>query len=416
MKTRRKLIYLVAIISATALIGATGWYFWVRPSGSLSVGWNSLVNPAAKASSGTLNASGTVETTVLSIAPESLGKVIEVNFQEGSLVKAGQVLVHLDDSTLKIERSIAAANLDIVKLSLQQFTNPLVIANLQNAIAQDKQAILDARQALDNHAYFMNDTEAVQNAHSRLILAEKSLEDARIAYEKIGGDPATDTTKAAAYQKYYLVKLAYDDASYVYQVWTGKSNPEQNDLRMANLDLANARLAEDQAFLDALNGASIPANATGAGIVRLQQARISLQAVQARLKLLDDQIGKMTVTAPVDGLVMTRSVDPGNVVNPGTELLSLARLNALTITVYIPAESLGKIKLGQIAIVSADSFPEETFNAAVAHISDQPEFIPRTSQTVSGKKSTVYAVQLALNDSARKLKPGMPADVSLIIK
>ncbi len=96
----------------------------------------------------------------------------------------------------------------------------------------------------------------------------------------------------------------------------------------------------------------------------------------------------MTITAPVDGVVMTRSVDPGNVVNPGTELLSLARLNDLTITVYIPEDSYAKIKLGQTATVTVDSYPGETFNAAVVYISKQPEFIPRTTQTESGNRST----------------------------
>ena len=63
-------------------------------------------------------------------------------------------------------------------------------------------------------------------------------------------------------------------------------------------------------------------------------------------------------------------------------------------------------------MVAVDSFPGETFNAAVVYISKQPEFIPHTAQTVSGSQSTVYAIQLKLGDGAGKLKPGMPADVT----
>ena len=124
----------------------------------------------------------------------------------------------------------------------------------------------------------------------------------------------------------------------------------------------------------------------------------------------------MTITAPVDGLVMTRSVDPGDIVNPSTELLSLARLNDLTITVYIPEGSYGKIKLGQIATVTLDAFPGETFTAAVINISSQPEFLPRTTQKISASQSTVYAIQLKLNDATGKIKSGMPADVSFVLK
>jgi HlyD family secretion protein len=420
MKINRKLGTWIGVVLAIAVIGAAGWYFLVRPSGSLSTGlpaaWDSLVNPEATVPSGTLNASGTVETTVLSIAPEIPGKILDVDFQEGDVVKAGDVLVHLDDTTLKIQRTIAAATLEAAKLSLQQLASPMVIANLQKTIAQDKQAIEDAQQTQDIQKYFTNNTDAVQSAHSNLILAEKALDKAQTAYDKVPGNPDRDTLKAMAYQQLYRVQLAYDNALAVYNLWTGVPNPEQVDLKVANLDLAKARLAEDQTLLDALNGGPIPDTATGAGIVKLQQARINVQVAQANLDLLDDQIGKMTITAPVDGVVMTRSADPGNVVNPGTELLALDQLNELTITVYIPADSYGKIKLGQTATVTVDSFQGETFTAVVVFLSKQPEFIPANTQTVSGSKSTVYAIQLKLHDTTGKLKPGMPADVSFILK
>ncbi len=354
----------IGIIAAVALSGLAGWYFWVRPAGSLVVAWNSLVNPAATLSSGNLKASGTVETTVLSIAPELPGKILAVDFQEGDKVRAGQVLVHLNDGTLQIQRRITAANLEAAKLALQKLNSPTVIAALQKTIAQDKQAIYDFQQALGVEEYFATNTTEIQHAKADLVLAEKALKDARTTYDKVNGDPATDTNKANAFQKYYQVEQAYDKVLYVYQMWSGTSNQEQNDLKMANLALAKAKLAEDQVLLDVLNGGAIPNNATGKGLAQLQQARINVQATQARLKLLDDQIGKMTITTPVDGVVMTRSADPGNVVSPGTELLTLARLNDLTITVYIPEDSLGKIKLGQKATIVVDSFPGETFQAS----------------------------------------------------
>ena len=417
MKINRKLVVWIGIILAIAVIGTAGWYFLVRPASSVSASlisaWNSLVNPAATVSSGGLNASGTVETTVLSIAPEMPGKVLEVDFQEGDVVKAGAVLVHLNDSTLKIQRTIAAANLEAAKLSLQQMASPTVIANLQETIAHDRQAIADAQQALDTQKYFINNTDAIQSAQAKLWLARDAMNKAQAAYDKVKYNNYLDeSVKAAAYQNAYRYIQAYNNALAVYNMWTGVPNQEQVDLKTATLALANAKLAEDQSFLDALNGAPIPDNATGAGIVKLQQARINVQAAQANLKLLDDQIGKMSITAPVDGVVMTRSVDPGNVVNPGTELLSLARMNDLTITVYIPEDSFGKIKMGQTATVAVDSFPGETFHAAVVSISNQPEFLPRTTQTVSSSQSTVYAIQVKLSDGAGKLKPGMPADVS----
>ena len=421
MKTNRKPGVWIGVILVIAVILAAGWYFLVRPSGSLSAGltttWTSIVNPGATVPSGVLNASGTVETTVLSIAPELAGKVLEVDFQEGDVVKAGAVLVHLDDSTLKIQQSIALANLQMAKLSLQKLASPMVIANLQATIAQDKQAIDDDQQALDTQKYFINNTDAIQNAQAKLWLAQQALNKAQTVYDKVKyNNHLGAAERAAAYQAVYQYKLAYDNALATVNLWTGVPNQEQVDLKTASLALANARLADDRTYMDALNGGPIPDNATGAGIMQLEQARINVQSAQDSLNLLNDQIANTTITAPVDGLVMTRSVDPGDIVNPSTELLSLARLNDLTITVYIPEESYGNIKLGETASVGMDAFPGETFTAAVVYISKQPEFLPRTTQTVSASKSTVYAAQLKLNDATGKVKSGMPADVTFVLK
>jgi len=424
MKKNRKLGVWIGVIVVIAVILASGWYFLVRPTGSLSAGlttvttaWDSIVNPGAVDTPGLLNSSGTVETTVLSIAPELPGKVLEVDFQEGDVVKAGAVLVHLDDSSLKIQQTIAEANLQNAKLSLQKLASPLVIANQQATVAQDKQAVDDAQQALDTQKYFNTNTDAIQNAQANLWLAQTALTKAQTVYDKVKYNNYLDASaKAAAYQTVYQYKLAYDNALAVYNLWTGVPNQEQVDLKTAALALANAKVAQDQAYLDALNGGLIPSTATGAGIAQLQQTRVNVQAAQDKLDLLNDQIGEMTITAPVDGLVMSRSVDPGDIVNPSTELLSLARLNDLTITVYIPADSYGKIKLGQTATVTVAAFPGQTFTAAVANISTQPEYLPLTTQTVSASKTTVYAIQLQLNNATGKIKSGMPADVTFVLK
>ena len=421
MKTTRKLWIRIGIVLAIAGIGTAGWYFMVRPSGSLHAGlvaaWNSLVNPVAIVPTGGLNASGTVETTVLSIASEMTGKVVQVNFQEGDVVKAGAVLVHLDDGTLQIQHTIAADKLETAKLSLLQLASPTVIANLQHTIAQDKQAIDDAQQVLDTQNYYTTNTDAIENARTNLYLAREALNHAQDVYDSIKyNNDKSASDRAAAYQKVYRSIEAYKNALAQLNLWTGVPNQEQVDLKTANLALAIAKLEEDQTLMEALNGGSIPENATGAGMLQLKKAQINVQAAQANLELLDDEIAKMTVTAPVDGLVMSRSVDPGNVVIPGTELLSLARLNDLTINVYIPEDSYKNIQLGQTAAVAVDTFPGKKFTAEVVSISAKPQFIPRTARTVSGSKSTLYAIQLKLSDATGKLKPGMSADVSFNLK
>jgi multidrug resistance efflux pump len=142
------------------------------------------------------------------------------------------------------------------------------------------------------------------------------------------------------------------------------------------------------------------------------QAQLSAGQAAASLELLEVQMNKLTVVAPADGVVLTRSIEPGEVVSPGASALSLGLLDDLTITVYVPEDRYGEISLGREADVTVDSFPDESFNAVVTHIADQAEFTPRNVQTAEGRATTVYAIELRVQDPESRLKPGMPADVT----
>jgi multidrug resistance efflux pump len=143
----------------------------------------------------------------------------------------------------------------------------------------------------------------------------------------------------------------------------------------------------------------------------VDQAQKGMQQAQANLDWLDAQLAKLVTYAPLNGMALTRNVEPGEYVQPGAVAFAMADLNNITITVYVPEDRYGQISLGQQAQVTVDSYPGETFSAEVIHIADQAEFTPRNVQTVEGRSSTVYAIKLKVTDSEGKLKIGMPADV-----
>lgn len=144
------------------------------------------------------------------------------------------------------------------------------------------------------------------------------------------------------------------------------------------------------------------------------QAKTAIGQAQANLDLIDIQMSKLTIYAPMDGVILTRNVEPGEFVQPGAAALTMANLSDLTITVYVPETRLNEIKLGQPASVTIDvqSGQSPVFDAEVIHIADQAEFTPRNVQTVEGRSSTVYAIKLKVTDNDGKLKIGMPADVT----
>jgi HlyD family secretion protein len=123
-------------------------------------------------------------------------------------------------------------------------------------------------------------------------------------------------------------------------------------------------------------------------------------------------LDKLVLTAPVDGVVLFRSVEPGEVIAPGTNAITIGFLDELTITVYLPEDRYGEISLGDPASVKVDSFPNTVFVANVIRIADQAEYTPRNVQTTEGRRTTVFAIELSVDDPDGKLKPGMPADVS----
>jgi multidrug resistance efflux pump len=174
----------------------------------------------------------------------------------------------------------------------------------------------------------------------------------------------------------------------------------------SSLDLLRSLQTGDQAeSVTAAKGVLEQAQSTA------EQSQKAVQQTQANLALLDTQVSKLNIYAPMDGVVLARNVDPGEFVQPGGAAITMANLNELTITVYIPEDRYGEISLGQEVQVTVDSFPDKTFTAVVTYIADQAEFTPRNVQTVQGRSATVYAVKLKVSDPEHNLKLGMPADV-----
>ena len=144
---------------------------------------------------------------------------------------------------------------------------------------------------------------------------------------------------------------------------------------------------------------------------QLDAAKKQVDAAQAALDIIQTQIDKLILKAPVSGVVLYRTVETGEVVQPGSSAITIGDLENLLITVYIPEDEYGRIKLGAQANVSIDSFPGRNYTAKVTRISDRAEFTPRNVQTEEGRRTTVFAVELSVTDPHGDLKPGMPADV-----
>lgn len=143
----------------------------------------------------------------------------------------------------------------------------------------------------------------------------------------------------------------------------------------------------------------------------LGQAEKAIEQARAQITLLETQMKKLLTYSPIDGVVLTRSIEIGEIIQPGLAAMTIAPLEELTVVVYIPEDRYGVVNLGDSATLMVDSFPEESFKATVIRIADQAEYTPRNVQTKEERQTTVYAIKLSVNNNDGKLKPGMPTDL-----
>jgi HlyD family secretion protein len=443
---RPNLRRIAPIILLAVIVGGAAWYF--------TQGGSSGNN------TGALTASGTIEGTQVVIAPEVGGRVLEVLVREGDGVQAGQELVHFDDALLQAQLSqaqaalqTARANYDLVARGPTEEQRKLAIASAQSEEINARQALqalydnagLTAAQLQQNIAatdksrdraqqYLDNITSLaatvdVEAAWASVVLAGDQLEKAQEDFQPYEKKDQGNVTRAVMQARLAAAQKQYDSAVERYNNLVGTANQYELAVARANLMMEEAKLADlERQYAELENGidpkalalaqarletaaANLAAARAGTSPEELAVVQAQVDAAQAALDVIRAQIAELTITAPVDGVVLTRTAEPGEVLVPGAPLFTLIQLKELTITVYVPEDRYGTIRLGQAATVTADSFPGEKFKAQVVRIADQAEFTPRNVQTEAGRRTTVFAVDLAVMDTQGRLKPGMPADV-----
>jgi len=134
--------------------------------------------------------------------------------------------------------------------------------------------------------------------------------------------------------------------------------------------------------------------------------------LQAGIAITQLALNDCRILAPINGVVINRLVQPGELAVLGKNLIEVADLTHLKVTIYVPLTRLNRIKLGQKAIVKIDG-SNEKFPATLEWISSEAEFTPKTIMTEETRTTLVYAVKLKVNNSGGKLKIGMPVEVYL---
>jgi HlyD family secretion protein len=458
MHNKRAMIPVVLLI--LVVVGGGGWFIWQQ------------TRPVEDA---TLKGSGTVEAVEVIVSPEMSGRVIEVLVAQGQQIQPGDILFRLDSALLEAQQRQAETALDAAQAGWEVAQTGLAVARaavdtaqvqydieLNLALAQEQPIrVTEWTQKIPSQvelpAWYFSSDEARTAAQAELDAARGDLAAEQADYaDLIAG--LEDSAFLDAEARLAETQASFTIADQLLARANQQSNTALRDAAKNAYDIALSELeAGQQAYADALSSEeaedvlagraalavaqervdtardrvnalltgiySLRVQAAAAALAQAQtnvtqaeskiaQAKTAIDQAQAQLELIEVQLSKLVVKAAVSGVVLSRNIEPGEVVQAGAVALRLAQLDRLTITIYLPEDRYGEVDLGEVAQVSVDSFPGQLFEATVMRIADEAEFTPRNVATDEGRRTTVFAVELAVDDPVGLLKPGMPADVS----
>jgi HlyD family secretion protein len=176
-------------------------------------------------------------------------------------------------------------------------------------------------------------------------------------------------------------------------------------------DDALARLNRAQAQLEAA-GATLRLLQEGPRREDVAGARATLHAYEAELAMAQQHLTDADLTAPDDGIIQNRLLEPGDMAFPERPVLTLALTSPVWVRAYIDEPDLGRIHPGMAATIQTDSFPGKQYAGWVGFISPTAEFTPKSVQTPKLRTELVYQVRVFVKNPDNELRLGMPATIT----
>jgi HlyD family secretion protein len=389
MKKRIPLILLVIAI------GVGAWWYWhlhnAHPGDRIFV-------------------SGNLELTQVDISFKMAGRMIQRKVNEGDWVKSGDLIATLDPVIYRQQRVRDRASVASAVSNYQQ---------IETAVAYQKATLesdIAARNAELNQS--TSKLEALLNGNRKQDIqqAEASLSDARaqLEFARLDWDRAQTLFKNEdiSKQQYDQARTKYDSAQALVRqaeekLSLVKEGPRQEDIAGARADVARAKAAVATAEANRLE------------LKRKQEQLVAgkddIDRSRAQESISDAQLADTEVNTPIDGVVLVKSAEPGEVLGAGTTVVSIGDLDHPWLRAYINETDLGRVKLGQKVKLSTDSFPGKVYWGKVSYIASEAEFTPKQIQTKEERVKLVYRIKIDVDNSSHELKNNMPVDAEIIL-
>jgi len=426
-KPERKFKLSLLRIPLVLLIVSAGGFF----------AWNYFVRPQKEA----LELSGRIEGYPTDIGAKVGGKISLVTVREGDRVNQGDVIVRLDDAEIQAQLRGATAKITEAEQQKQQALSQIEVVNsqIQEAQLNMQQAVGDAKgkifQAESNLAAAqaqVSQAEAMVNqAEAEVIRAQTQVnqEKSQLKLASINRDRYAQLYKEGAFSKQVFdeaqTKFETAQATYENALAGLETNKATLASRKAAVDAAKRQVNAAQGGLLQAQTTSINPDIRNAQVNALRRqlnvAKAQLAAAEAEVKnaqsaqqQIQAQMSYLNVVSPINGVVITRSVEPGEVVATGKNLLTVLNPDSVYLRGFIPEGKIGQVRVGQNAKIFLDSAPKQPLNAHVAAIDTQASFTPENIYFKEDRVKQVFGIKLTLDNPQGFAKPGMPADAKIL--
>jgi HlyD family secretion protein len=353
--------------------------------------------------------SGNIELTQVDIAFKTSGRLIERTVNEGDMVQKGMVIARLDREQLLRQRDTAEAALQTAEATFSESQSALKWQQqTMQADLQLRNADLSAAQSqllqLKNGAR----PQELQQANAAVSSAQSQYDQAKKDWDRAQALYKNDDISTSQYDQ-FRTRFESTEANL-------RQAKEQADLvksgpRSETIESASAQVDRAKASLKVGEANSIETKRREQDIVA---RRGDIDRAKSQIALIDSQLADTIAVSPINGIVLVKAADPGEVLAPGSSVVTVGDIDHPWLRAYIREQDLGRVKLGAKAKVTTDSFPGKVYDGRVSFISSEAEFTPKQIQTSEERVKLVYRVKIDIDNPNGELKSNMPADAEIL--
>lgn len=339
--------------------------------------------------------SGRIDGDTVDLSSKMPGRIVNLTVREGDPVEAGQVVAWLSSDQFEARRDAQKARVVSDQHKLDQLQRQLATYDekIRQARLYENQAETDAPgQVKQAEAALAASKADLARWEAELKLSQMDAE----RYPPLAKTGAVATQLAEQYKTRESIALASTEASRK-QVAAAEATLQRAKAQMQNIPIKAADRLTLVRQVDELKE-------------QIASAQADVDTERSELRKTEADLADLTIHAPIAGTILTRSAEPGRVIEAGQTILSMVDLHKLYLRGFVPEGTIGKIKVGQSAQVWLDSNPKEAIPAEVIRIDPQVMFTPENTYFKEDRVKQVMGLKLGLRGAYGYAKPGMPAD------